>query len=188
MRLNLGCGSNKREGFINVDLSPLCEPDLVWNLEETPWPWPNSSVSEIVLIHVLEHLGETTEKYFGVLQEMYRVCRPDARINIVVPHPRHDDFLHDATHVRAVTVEGLSMFSRKNCEEWIANGDANTPLAMVAGVDFEVVESEFRLEEPWASKLALKSLTEVEVMQAIKMHNNVVKETRILLQVIKTQG
>ena len=84
-----------------------------------------------------------------------------------------------------MTVEGLSMFSKKNCEEWIANGDANTPLAMIAGVDFDVVESEFRLDEPWASKLALKSLTEIEVMQAIKMHNNVVKETRILMRVVK---
>ena len=56
---------------------------------------------------------------------------------------------------------------------------------MIAGVDFDVVESEFRLDEPWASKFALKSLTEIEVMQAIKMHNNVVKETRILLRVVK---
>ena len=70
MRLNLGCGSNKRDGFVNVDLSPLCDPDMVWNLEETPWPWPDSSVSEVVLIHVLEHLGETTEKYFNVLRSM----------------------------------------------------------------------------------------------------------------------
>jgi hypothetical protein len=185
MRLNLGCGSNKRDGFVNVDISPLCNPDQVLNLEDTPWPWPDSSVDEIAMTHVLEHLGQTTEIYFDILRELYRVCRHSATITIVVPHPRHDDFLHDATHVRAVTVEGLSMFSRKNCEEWIAKGQANTPLAMIVGVDFDMVESEFLLDEPWASKLSLKSLTQVQVMEAIKMHNNVVKETRAVLRVIK---
>ena len=117
MRLNLGCGFNKSTGYVNVDSSKLCAPDVLHNLEQTPWPWEDSSVDEIVMRHVLEHLGATTDVYFSVLREMYRVCRPDARITIVVPHPRHDDFLHDATHVRAVTLEGLSMFSRKNCEE-----------------------------------------------------------------------
>ncbi|MBT5107800.1 MAG: hypothetical protein HOM25_03885 [Rhodospirillaceae bacterium] len=185
MRLNLGCGSNKQTGFVNVDMSPLCAPDVVLNLEDTPWPWPDSSVEEVALIHVLEHLGQTTEKYFDVLRELYRVCQHGAKITIVVPHPRHDDFLHDATHVRAVTVEGLSMFSRKNCEEWIASGHANTPLAMIVGVDFDVVDSEFRLEEPWSSELASGALSEKAVMQAIKSNNNVAKETKVILRVIK---
>ncbi len=137
--------------------------------------------------HVLEHLGATTDEYFAVLGEMYRVCRHDARIAIVVPHPRHDDFLHDATHVRAVTVEGLSMFSRKNCEEWIAAGNANTPLAFIAGVDFEIVESEFNLEEPWKSKFELGVVSQSELLLANQQYNNVVKETKTLLRVVKSE-
>lgn len=185
MRLNLGCGSNHRDGFVNVDISPLCKPDVVLDLEATPWPWPDSSVDEIVLVHVLEHIGETTAVYFNVLREMYRVCRHDARITIVVPHPRHDDFLHDATHVRAITLEGLSMFSKKNCEEWIANGNANTPLAFIAGVDFELMDTEITLEEPWASKHSLKVVSDAELMLAMKQYNNVVKENKAVLRVVK---
>ena len=56
---------------------------------------------------------------------------------------------------------------------------------MIARVDFDVVESGFLLDEPWASKLALKSLTQVQLMEAIKMHNNVAKETNAVLRVIK---
>ena len=134
--------------------------------------------------HVLEHLGQRTEVYSNILSELYRVCCHGATITVVVPHPRHGDFLHEATHVRAVTV-GLSMFSCKNCEEWIVKAQAKTPWAMIARVNFDVVESEFILDEPWASKLALKSLTQVQVMEAIKIHNNVAKETKAVLRVIK---
>ena len=134
--------------------------------------------------HVLEHLGQRTEVYSNILSELYRVCCHGATITVVVPHPRHGDFLYEATHVRAVTV-GFSMFSCKNCEEWIVKAQAKTPLAMIARVNFDVVESEFILDEPWASKLALKSLTQVQVMEAIKIHNNVAKETKAVLRVIK---
>ena len=42
MRLNLGCGYNKREGFVNVDSSPYCAPNFIHDLEEFPWPWADS--------------------------------------------------------------------------------------------------------------------------------------------------
>ena len=170
---------------MNVDSSPYCAPDLIHDLEEFPWPWADSSTDEILMVHVLEHLGATTEIYFSVLRELYRICCHDARITIVVPHPRHDDFLHDATHVRVVTIEGLSMFSRKNCEEWIAAGNANTLLVLIAGVDFEMVESELVLDEPWQSRFELKALSRTELLVAIKQHNNVVKESRAVLRVVK---
>ena len=62
---------------------------------------------------------------------------------------------------------------------------AKTPLAMIVRMNFDVVESEFILDEPWASKLALKSLTQVQVMEAIQIHNHVAKETNAVLRVIK---
>ena len=53
LRLNLGCGMNHIEGFLNVDR--FGEPDLRHDLEVFPWPWPDDSVCEIMLEHVLEH-------------------------------------------------------------------------------------------------------------------------------------
>jgi hypothetical protein len=41
-----------------------------------------------------------------------------------VPHHRHDHFLDDPTHVRAVTVGGLDMLSQASCKDWIARGGA----------------------------------------------------------------
>jgi hypothetical protein len=46
------------------------------------------------------------------MREIYRVCRHDAVVHVVVPHPRHDDFINDPTHVRPITPEVLSLFDR----------------------------------------------------------------------------
>src|SRR4249919_3237809 len=112
MRLNLGCGRNKLPGWLNVDHSASCEPDAVVDLEVLPWPWPDNSADEILLNHVLEHLGAVPATYIGIIRELWRVCRPGATVTIAVPHPRSDDFMNDPTHVRAVTAEGLVLFSR----------------------------------------------------------------------------
>ena len=47
-----------------------------------PWPWPTDSVDEILLRHALEHIGESTETFLRIMQELYRVCRHSAVINI----------------------------------------------------------------------------------------------------------
>ncbi len=143
------------------------------------------SSTKIYMNYVLEHLVAMTVTSFAVLQEFFRVRRGGRQVTIAVPHPRYDGFLHDATHERAVTVVGLSVFSRKNCEEWIAAGNANTPLAFVAGVDFEIVESEITLEESYKSKFDLGVLSKTELMQAIRLYNNAIKETKIVFQVVK---
>ena len=88
MQLNLGCGHDKRDGFVNVDKQKECGPDLVVDLEQLPWPWETSSVDEIVLKHALEHLGRDPDTYLAIVKEIWRVCKPDAMITIVVPHAR----------------------------------------------------------------------------------------------------
>ena len=185
MRINLGCGHRRRDGYHNVDKFAGCSPDEVVDLECFPWPWPNDSVDEVAMTHVLEHLGATPDEYFNVFRELYRVCRHDAQVHITVPHPRHNSFLGDPTHVRPVTIDGLAMFSRRQCEEWIRDRRANTPVALMIDVDFEIVSTSLALEPIWRSKLELKKITEVELLLAIKERNNVVVETTIVLRAVK---
>jgi hypothetical protein len=45
------------EGYVNVDGYAGCQPDQVVDLESTPWPFPTGVAEEIVLHHVIEHLG-----------------------------------------------------------------------------------------------------------------------------------
>ncbi|MBY0403020.1 MAG: methyltransferase domain-containing protein, partial [Cyanobacteria bacterium] len=105
LKLNLGSGQNPKAGYVNVD--KFGNPDVLLDLESFPWPWETSSVDEIVLHHVMEHLGASAEVYFKIMQEMYRVCKPGALIHITVPHPRHNHFAFDPTHVRGILPEGF---------------------------------------------------------------------------------
>ena len=48
-KLILGSGKSRFPGFINVDSSAEVEPDLVLDLEKTPWPCEDDSTEHIVL-------------------------------------------------------------------------------------------------------------------------------------------
>lgn len=67
-KLNLGCGYKHLEGFLNVDSESRCDPDLVLDLEQTPWPFESSSITEVRMIHVLEHLGRSPEAYLDIIK------------------------------------------------------------------------------------------------------------------------
>ena len=86
LRLNLGCGAKHLTDYVNVD--KFGDPDLRFDLETFPYPWQDNSVAEIELHHVLEHLGQQTEVYLRIIQELYRICQPEARVHITVPHHR----------------------------------------------------------------------------------------------------
>lgn len=183
LRLNLGCGLNKLDGFVNVDKHGA--PDVRHDLEIFPWPWPESSVEEVVLNHVLEHLGAASDVFIGIMKELYRVCAAEALVRIAVPHPRHDHFLGDPTHVRVITPEVMSLFSRRLNLEWQKQGAANTPLALYHGVDFEIVEKRVTLEPRWYEALKSGQRSALQIDEALRERNNVATEIRMVLRVVK---
>ena len=186
LKLNLGCGARRIEGFVGVD--KYGTPDVLHDLERFPWPWPDSSVAEVKLHHVLEHLGRDPDVFIGVMKELYRVCMPGARVEIVVPHPRHDNFLGDPTHVRPVTYQTMALFDRELCEGWQAAGSANTPLALIHGVDFKVLKSLRVLDEPYLTMLREQRVTQDQLAEFERSRNNVVSEIRIELEVRKANA
>jgi SAM-dependent methyltransferase len=97
LRLDLGCGPNKREGFTGVDALPFDgKVDQVFNLRKTPWPWKSDSVDEVHCSHFLEHLtGAERVPFFN---ELYRVLRKGAKALIVVPHWSSERAYGDPTH------------------------------------------------------------------------------------------
>jgi predicted SAM-dependent methyltransferase len=188
MRLNLGCGNRKFPGWVNTDKVAACNPDQVVDLESLPWPWPDDSVEEVMLSHVLEHLGQATDVYLGLIKELYRVCRDGAKITVIVPHPRHDHFLNDPTHVRAVTEEGLNMFSQASNRKLMALGAANTPLGVYMNVDFALQNVTYDLDDVWLGKAQRGEVTPAELQYAKATYSNVVTQTTIILRAIKPAG
>jgi hypothetical protein len=186
MKLNLGSGTKRIDGYVNVDHSVECNPDIVMDLEVVPWDFPDNAASHVVLSHVLEHLGQTPRAFLAIMQELYRICRNGAEIEITVPHPFHDNFVSDPTHVRPITPMTLALFDREQNLEWRKIGSANSPLALQCGVDFKVVEFQNRLEPPAMS--ALQQLEQRDMMLAQSFFNfgrNLISEFWFKLKVIK---
>ncbi|MFY9315824.1 MAG: methyltransferase domain-containing protein [Burkholderiales bacterium] len=177
MKLNLGCGQNRMAGFVNVDREAAVAPDLVMDLEKFPWPLEDDSVEEVVAYHVLEHVGAQAAVFVGIMKELYRVCRPGALVRIAVPHPRHDNFFDDPTHVRAVTPMTLSLFSKAQNLHWKAQRGSNSPFALYAGVDFEMVE--------WSETVVEKFRDHPNLAEMLQHWNNVASEYRMVLRVVK---
>jgi len=67
---------------VTVDIDPEHHPDVVHDLNVTPWPFPDNSFQEIVAHHVVEHLQD----FASAMKEMYRICSKDGCVYIEVPH------------------------------------------------------------------------------------------------------
>lgn len=107
MKLNLGCGLKKREGWINVDSKKVVNPDKIIDLEKFPYPFQKNSVEEIYMAHTLEHLHNTLK----VLKEFERICKNRAVITIVTPHYLNSPAWADITHVKAFSGQSFDVLN-----------------------------------------------------------------------------
>ena len=186
LKLNLGCGEKRFPGYINVD--KYGSPDIKHDLESFPWPWETNSVSDIVLIHVLEHLGKDVEIYFGIFKEMYRICNHGAKIKIIVPHFRHQFFYDDPTHVRVVTPLGLQLFSQRLNKLWVEQGAANSPLGLYLDINFELRQTIIKPSEDWFRLHPDKNVDVKLLQQESNIYNNLIEQYDMLIEVIKNSN
>lgn len=104
-KLNLGCGHDIRRGWINLDSASLPGVDVVHNLEDYPWPFPDGYFEELYAKDVLEHI-----EYIDALREALRVLKPGGRFMIRVPHFTSADNYIDPTHKKQFSVFTFDFF------------------------------------------------------------------------------
>lgn len=181
-RINAGCGVHTVDDPLweNCDKFPAVAGVRQVDFEQTPWPWADNSIDAILFNHSLEHMGQQPAVFLAMMQEIYRVCRHDARILVNAPHPRHDEFIGDPTHVRIVTADMFVLFSKKANQAFRDQNGANSCFAFQLGVDFEVVKNELVLDDRFKYLQDDPSWTRVALTQ-----NNVIKETRLEIRVVK---
>jgi len=186
MRLNLGCGFNKPDGFVHVDMFEECQPDIVHNLETFPYPFEDSSIEEILFNHSLEHIGQQPSVFLRIIQEVYRICKDEALIEINVPHPRHDNFLSDPTHVRAITPMTLQLFDLDLNKHWQKIKAANSPFAIYLGVNFKLLSVNISIEQLYVDQLNANKITHDELQVLVNERNNVATEYRFTWKAVKS--
>ena len=184
-KLNLGCGLNKFDGFVNVDKSDLVPCDEKVDLNVFPWPWKDNTYSHIVAKDILEHLGEKPNDIIKVIKEMYRVSENGAIWEIQSPHWNCDISKDDPAIVRPITVTMLQMFNKKVAFENVTSGSAESLLAFEEDIDIEVCDVNFEYTPPFAKRIKDKQITPDELQYSLNHFNNVALSTRILIQVHK---
>jgi SAM-dependent methyltransferase len=95
LKLDLGCGKNKKADHVGVDSRAFEGVDQVVDLKG-PWPWPDDSVDEVNASHVVEHFGAMERVHF--VNELHRVLKKGAKAFVAVPHWCSQRAYGDMTH------------------------------------------------------------------------------------------
>ncbi|MDE3058841.1 MAG: class I SAM-dependent methyltransferase [Bacteroidota bacterium] len=106
MILDVGCGMRKRAGAVGIDINPRSCADVIHDLNVTPYPFPEDRFEEIVCDNVLEHVDDVVK----VMEELYRIAKPDARMTIIVPFYVHRNANTDPTHKHFFGVHSFDYF------------------------------------------------------------------------------
>lgn len=95
IKLDLGCGKNKRSGYEGVDARAFEGVDHVLDLRKA-WPWKDATVEAAVASHFVEHLDADERIHF--VNELFRVLIPGGKCEIITPHWASSRAYGDLTH------------------------------------------------------------------------------------------
>lgn len=95
-KLDIGCGRVKDPDYFGIDIIEAPGVDLVWDMENFPWPIEDNSFDYVKVIHVVEHINDQV----GFFREIHRVAAKDAVIHLETPHFSSSNSWADPTHVR----------------------------------------------------------------------------------------
>jgi len=93
-KLNLGCGSEYKKGWMNIDVLKSIKADEYFSLDKYPWPLKNNSFDKILMKSILEHLQDPIK----ALKEIIRISKNNAKIIVIVPHARNYVYISDLQH------------------------------------------------------------------------------------------
>jgi ubiquinone/menaquinone biosynthesis C-methylase UbiE len=99
-KLDVGCGRFKESEYVGIDIHPWPGVDIVWDLENYPWPIEDNSFDYIKVNHVVEHINDQ----IGFFREMHRVASGGAIVHLETPHFSSRDSWADPTHVRHMSL------------------------------------------------------------------------------------
>ena len=86
--------------------------DILMDLSQPFTELPASCVSHVYSRHTLEHLPDI----LPLFSELHRICRPDAVIDIIVPHFSNVYGYSDPTHVRLFGIYSMYYFSPQSLQ------------------------------------------------------------------------
>jgi predicted SAM-dependent methyltransferase len=112
LKIDFGCGHNKKDGYVGVDVIDSKDVAFRVDIEEELLPFADETVDEIYTAHTLEHI----EDLIRAMNEFWRVLKWGSLLKIHVPHRYCDLAFQDPTHKRFFTVDSMKFF----CGDYVA--------------------------------------------------------------------
>jgi len=81
MKVNLGCGEDKRDEYVNIDIRREVNPDICIDIRCLTFP--DESVDEVIAYDIIEHFPIKEAKH--ILGNIYEWLKPGGVLKIRVP-------------------------------------------------------------------------------------------------------
>lgn len=107
MKLNIGSGEKRLEGWVNIDKYPSHPDDREGDLNARI-DLPDACADEIMLDNVIEHLDDIVH----AMKEIRRLLKPGGIVHILTPHYSSDSSWRDPTHKHHLSYFSFDMFCR----------------------------------------------------------------------------
>lgn len=109
VKLDIGCGNHKDPGWFGIDIQDLPGVDLVWDLNNHPWPLDSESIGQAKAWHIVEHIPKvavtaagTRRPFIEFMNEIWRILIVGSILDIETPYGSSAGFIHDPTHVNQI--------------------------------------------------------------------------------------
>jgi predicted SAM-dependent methyltransferase len=96
MKIELGCGKAKHEGFIGVDSFPFDGVDIIADITEK-LPFEDNSVDHVYTQDVLEHIPQ--DKKISLMNEIWRILKHDGIMEHYVPNAGSRNDFGSPSHI-----------------------------------------------------------------------------------------
>lgn len=134
--LLLGCGNSRElilgsskssckdkgcsKTLVTLDIDPLCNPDVVHDLNIISWPFENESFDEVHAYEVLEHFGSQGDyrSFFAHFYECWRILKPNGHLLASVPN-NPDWIFGDPGHTRVITKGSLTFLNQEDYKKQV---------------------------------------------------------------------
>lgn len=156
LKLNIGAGGTKVDGYINVDSLLLRNTALISNIKYLRYFVKKESVSNIYASHILEHFSE--KEIHGVLKTLFELLQNGGELRISVP---------DLDKIVKIYNKNFEYFQKRGTAPWIG------PIYGGQSTEYDFHKTGFNLN--WMSYLleetGFKEIKEYDAEEFCKNHN-----------------